>query len=134
MTPIDSVGLLIATLLGALVASALGWLDSDTPFQPKKFYPSLIRGAIAAAIAYAIAYTGFVGEVNLFTYLGVFFAGGGWDALGNRASGIIKPDKDSTTDTAPSTETTTSVPTAIHTSKILLTLKYHFFRLLPYVI
>jgi hypothetical protein len=90
MNGIETVILFLATVLGAVTTSALGWLDSNTPFDARKFIPSLIRGIIAAIIVYISAYAGYVGTVNFFTYLAAYLAGGGFDTVINRLSGIVQ--------------------------------------------
>ena len=89
MTPLDAFLLLIATILGAVTTSVLGWLDSNNPFNVRQFVPGLIRGIIASIIVFIAGYEGFVGEITLFTYLGAFLAGGGFDTIGNRLAGIL---------------------------------------------
>jgi hypothetical protein len=88
MTSIELLFLFLATVFGAVVTSGLGWLDSGTPFELRKFVPGLIRGIIAAIIVFVASYSGFVGEISLFTYLGAFLAGGGFDTMVNRLTGI----------------------------------------------
>ena len=80
--------LFLATVLGAVTTSGLGWLDSGDAFDARRFVPGLIRGIIAAVIVFIASYQGFVGEINLFTYLAAFLAGGGFDVVVNRLAGI----------------------------------------------
>ena len=96
MTEIEILILFIATILGAITTSGLGWLDSGTHFNARKFIPGLIRGIIAAILVFIAQYTGFIGDVTLFTYLGAYLAGGGFDVLGNRLAGIAKAANTST--------------------------------------
>ncbi len=91
MIDLGLIGMFVATLLGALIASVLGWLDSGTPFEASKFIPSLIRGLIAAAVVFVSTYAGFVGEVTVYTIITAFLTGGGFDVLINRISGIVRP-------------------------------------------
>ena len=94
MTGIETFLLLLATVLGAVVTSALGWLDdkdasgNPLPFDVRKFIPSFVRGIIAAIVVFIASYEGFLGDVTLFTYLGAFLAGGGFDVMVNRGAGI----------------------------------------------
>jgi hypothetical protein len=81
--------LLVATIAGALIDAVLGWKDAGNPFDFAKFWPSIVRAVIAALIVFTATYTGFVGEVNIFTYIAAFLIGIGVDASGNRVAGII---------------------------------------------
>jgi hypothetical protein len=81
--------LLVATIAGALVSAVLGWKDTETPFDFAKFWPSIVRAGISALIIFTATYTGFVGDVNIFTYIAAFLIGIGVDASGNRVAGII---------------------------------------------
>ena len=86
------IGLLLATILGALVQSILGWQDSQQKFDFSRYWPSMIRAVISGIIIFIGAYSGFVGEANIFTYLIAFLTGMGVDAAGNRLAGIIRKD------------------------------------------
>ena len=88
MTDIEMLILFLATVLGAIVTSTLGWLDSGTAFDARKFIPGVVRGIIAAILIFIASYEGFLGEVTLFTYLGAFLAGGGFDTIVNRLTGL----------------------------------------------
>lgn len=83
--------LLAVTVLGSLTSWYLGWKDKETtePFVLDKAIPSLIRAGIAALIVFIATYTGFLGEVSIFTYCLAYLAGMGLDAGGNRLSGAI---------------------------------------------
>ena len=84
------VGLLVATVVGALLQSILGWKDvaGDIPFDFGRYWPSLVRAAISAIVIFVGVYSGYVGEANLVTYLLAFLTGMGIDAAGNRLAGI----------------------------------------------
>lgn len=88
-TDLQLLGLLIATLLGALTSAGLGWADAGGAFDLRKFLPSVGRGIIAAVGIFIATYTGFTGEVTLFTCLGAFGIGLGFDAGWNRLAGAI---------------------------------------------
>lgn len=90
MTELEILILFFATIFGAITTSGLGWADSGASFAARKFIPGLIRGAIAAAGVFAVQYSGYIGDVNLFTYIGAYFAGGGFDVIGNRGAGVIQ--------------------------------------------
>lgn len=89
MAETDMILLFAVTILGAITTSGLGWADSGKPFNARKFIPGLIRGAIAAAGVFAAQYSGYIGDVNPFTYIFAFFAGGGFDVVVNRGAGIL---------------------------------------------
>lgn len=93
---IDLIGLLIATVVGAIISAVLGWQDNvpnqSTPnkFDINKFWPSIVRAIISALAIFAATYTGFVGDVTIFTYILAFLAGAGIDSAGNKIQGIIQ--------------------------------------------
>jgi len=75
----------LAALLGGLVAALLGWLESNEPFNTRKFGGSAIR-ALIAGILFAVGYqlSGTFGLLDLFY---AFLGGAGVDVLGNRVAG-----------------------------------------------
>ena len=75
----------MAALFGGLVAALLGWLESNEPFNPRKFGGSAIR-ALIAGIIFAVGYqlSGTAGLLDLFY---AFLGGAGVDVLGNRVAG-----------------------------------------------
>jgi hypothetical protein len=81
--------LFLATVVGALTTSVLGWLDTGNPFDARKFAPGVIRGIVAAIVVFIASYEGFLGEVTMFTYLAAFIAGMAVDVAGNRIAGIL---------------------------------------------
>ena len=90
MTDIQLLLLLISAMLGAIVSSVLGWAESEDAFNKRKFVPSLIRGAIAAAaVLVGTSYVS-IESVTLIVYILVFLAGMGFDAGGNRLSGALR--------------------------------------------
>jgi len=78
----------VAAFIGGIVASLLGWFDSQEPFVARKFGASLVR-ALVAAIGFAAAYqyTNGLAPIDLAI---AFLGGAGVDVLGNRISGSIK--------------------------------------------
>jgi len=74
----------LAALLGGLAAAFAGWLESNEPFNQRKFGSSAIRALIAGAV-FAAGYelSGSVGMLDLFY---AFLGGAGVDVLGNRIS------------------------------------------------
>jgi len=73
---------------GAIISALLGWLDSEEPFDARKFGASLVR-AFIAAVSFAIGYS----YVNYITPidLGIaFLAGAGVDSVLHRASGTVR--------------------------------------------
>jgi len=81
----DRLYIALAALVGGLVAALLGWLESNEPFNPRKFGGSAIR-ALFAAVIFAIGYhlSDAVGILDLFY---AFLGGAGVDVLGNRIAG-----------------------------------------------
>ena len=77
----------MAALLGGLVAALLGWLESNEPFNTRKFGGSAIR-ALIAGILFAVGYqlSGTLGLLDLFY---AFLGGAGVDVLGNRIAGKL---------------------------------------------
>ena len=78
----------VLAFAGGVVAATLGWLDSQEPFNVRKYSASTIRALVAAvALAVAYSYTNGLSPIDL----GIAFIGGsGADVLGNRISGAIK--------------------------------------------
>jgi hypothetical protein len=74
----------LAALLGGLAAAFAGWLESNEPFNQRKFGSSAIRALIAGAV-FAAGYelSGSIGMLDLFY---AFLGGAGVDVLGNRIS------------------------------------------------
>ena len=81
----DRLYVALAALLGGLAAALIGWLDSNEPFNPRKFGGSAIRSLIAGII-FAVGYhlSGTVVMLDLFY---AFLGGAGVDVLGNRIAG-----------------------------------------------
>ena len=90
MTEIELLILFLATILGAVTTSGLGWLDSGETFNARKYIPGVIRGVVAAIIVFIPASTGYLGaDIGLPVILGAFVAGMGVDVAGNRLAGIL---------------------------------------------
>ena len=90
MIEIELLVLFIATVLGAVTTSGLGWLDSGTDFNARQFIPGVMRGIVAAIIVFIPASTGYLGStLGLVAILGAFVAGMGVDVAGNRIAGIL---------------------------------------------
>ncbi len=81
----DRLYVALVALLGGLVAAWLGWLESNEPFNPRKFSGSAIR-ALIAAVVFAVGYH-LQGPVNMLDLFYAFLGGAGVDVLGNRAAG-----------------------------------------------
>ena len=81
----DRLYVALVALLGGLAAALVGWLDSNEPFNPRKFGGSAIRALIAGVI-FAVGYhlSGPAGILDLFY---AFLGGAGVDVLGNRIAG-----------------------------------------------
>ena len=93
---LELIGLLIATVVGAIISSFLGWQDSvdnsatPNPFKWSKFWPSIVRAIISALTIFGATYSGYVGGVTIFTYILAFLAGAGIDSAGNKISGVLQ--------------------------------------------
>jgi len=77
----------LAALVGGLVAALVGWLESNEPFDSRKFGGSAIR-AVVASIIFAAGYqlSNSVAVLDLFY---AFLGGAGLDVLGNRIAGKL---------------------------------------------
>ena len=84
----DRILIALMALGGGLLAALLGWLDSNEPFEPRKFGGSAIRSLVAAvvfAVGYQLSHTP-VMVLDLFI---AFLGGAGVDAIGNRIAGKL---------------------------------------------
>ena len=81
----DRLYVALAALLGGVVAALLGWLESNEPFNPRKFGGSAIR-ALLAAVVFAVGYH-LQASVSMLDLFYAFLGGAGVDVLGNRAAG-----------------------------------------------
>jgi hypothetical protein len=78
----------LAAFAGGIVAAVLGYLDSETPFQLKKFLASVGRALVAGALfAARYSYSDGITPVEIAI---AFVTGAGFDVLGNRGIGAIK--------------------------------------------
>jgi len=86
-TPIEIVGLVALSILGAALGSALGWLESGEAFAPRKFLATLIRGIIAGLVFVL----GFQTKEAIvwWDFVSVFIGGAGFDALLKRGQGVL---------------------------------------------
>lgn len=89
MTDIELLLLVIAAFAGSIVDSLLGWADSGGAWEPRKFLPSAIRGAISAVVVVLGTIYAYEGPIGLLLYLLAFFTGMGIDAGWNRLAGAI---------------------------------------------
>jgi hypothetical protein len=78
----------LAAFAGGVVSAVLGFLDSGSAFQLKKFLPSLLRALVAAAV-FAVGYS-YNDGITPLEIGSAFIAGAGIDILGNRGAGVIK--------------------------------------------
>ena len=72
--------MLLIALFGGIASGVLGWLESDEPFNPRKFAGTIMRSLFSAGVAF-LAFADIVNP-NVFTYVMVFLAGAGIDYLG----------------------------------------------------
>lgn len=73
----------IAATLGGLASAILGWLDSQEPFNSRKFIKSLIVSLIAG-VGISIGYS-FSDGATVRDFFLAFLSGAGFDVLTNRA-------------------------------------------------
>lgn len=78
----------LAAFTGGVVSAVLGYLDSGSSFQLKKFISSLLRAMVAAAV-FAVGYS-YSDGITPLEIGSAFIAGAGIDVLGNRGAGAIK--------------------------------------------
>jgi hypothetical protein len=79
----DMIYVVLSALAGGLFSALVGWLESNEPFDPRKFGGSVIRSLIAAvifAVGYQFAHT----TVTALDFFYAFLGGAGVDVLGNR--------------------------------------------------
>jgi hypothetical protein len=81
----DKIWIAIAALLGGLAAAGLGWLESQEPFDPRKFGGSVVRSLLAAVI-FAVGYS-FSDSIGVLDLLAAILGGAGVDVIGNRIAG-----------------------------------------------
>ncbi len=90
MTDIELLLLLILTIVGTILSAVLGWAESGSPFNARKFWPSVARAAISAAVVFVGVNYGHTGPVTLLIYILAFLTGMGIDAGGNRLAGTLR--------------------------------------------
>ncbi len=78
----------LAAFGGGIASGTMGWLESGSVFEGRKFTASIIRALVAGG-AFAIGYT-LVGGVTIMDIIIAFVAGAGVDVLGNRIAGSVK--------------------------------------------
>ncbi len=83
----DRLYIALAALCGGLVAALVGWLESNEPFDRRKFGGSAIRALIAAAV-FAAGYE-LSSPLVILDLFFAFLGGAGVDVLGNRIAGKL---------------------------------------------
>lgn len=92
----DLIFIALAATIGAVIAGLLGWFGSGEVFNPRKFWPTILRAVIAGGIV-AVSYP-LIQTLGLWTGLiGAFLTGAGVDVLGNRLAGSIVATSPTTT-------------------------------------
>ena len=81
----------LAAFLGGLLSSVMGWMDSGEPFDPRKFFKSLMA-ALIAGMSFATIYS-FSNGITPKDILLAILGGAGVDGLSNRAIGALTPKK-----------------------------------------
>jgi len=92
LTNIQVIGIVVASVIGAIGTGLLGFLESDEPFNIRKFASNIIRGGIGGAFS-AFGFST-VETVNPWTYLAAFLIGAGFDVYGKRGAGVILGKKE----------------------------------------
>lgn len=78
----------LAAFFGGIAAALLGWSEQGTPWDTKKFIPSLIRSLVGGvAIAVAMDYSGLTSLAAMMFM--AFLSGVGVEVGGNRVAGAI---------------------------------------------
>lgn len=83
----DIILVALAAFIGGVLSAILGWLDSQEPFNPRKFAKSL-GFALVAGLGFAVAYN-FSDGVTIRDLITAFLGGAGWDAVTNRFIGSV---------------------------------------------
>ena len=73
---------------GGILTALLGWLDSQEPFNARKFGRSMVA-AILSGIGYALAYSA-VDVVGMRDILTAILGGAGVDVISNRVLGTVR--------------------------------------------
>ena len=84
----DRILIALMALGGGLLAALLGWLDSNEPFEPRKFGGSAIR-SLVAAVVFAVGYQLVQVQITVLDLFLAFLVGAGVDAIGNRIAGKL---------------------------------------------
>ena len=77
----------LAAFVGGIIAALAGWLETQEPFNLRKFGSSIAR-ALLAAVGVAIAYS-YANNLSALDIAMALLAGAGVDVLGNRVAGAI---------------------------------------------
>ena len=77
----------VAAFLGGIIAALAGWLETQDPFNPRKFAASVTR-ALVSAIVIAVVYS-YANGLSAIDIAMALLAGAGVDVLGNRVAGAI---------------------------------------------
>lgn len=77
----------LVAFLGGITTALLGWSESSTPWNWKKFSSSVIRSLVGGvAISAAMNYSGATAPI---IYMLAFLSGAGVEVGGNRIAGAI---------------------------------------------
>ena len=87
--------LILSGFVGTLIAIALGWSESQEPFDAKKFISSLIRGTIGIVI-YIIGAYAMLPQITIWDYVAVALFAAGFDAVVKRGQGARRSSKERT--------------------------------------
>ena len=79
--------LVLLSVVGAIIAAVLGWVESGEPFDQRKFLASVFRAVLAGLFA-ALVFQD-IENITLWTFVVALLYGAGFDVLGHRAAGAI---------------------------------------------
>ena len=99
LSDMNTILVIVVTIVGALVSATLGWIDSGEDFVGRKFASSIIH-AILAAIIFAVGSYTTLASIGTWDFFVAFLGGAGIDVLGNRLEGFV------------STKSKTAIPAA----------------------
>lgn len=88
VTDLQILAISLLSVLGAVTTATLGWLESDEPFNPRKYVASLLRATIAGLIT-ALGFST-VTTIDAWDYIVAYLAGAGVDVFGHRIAGNLR--------------------------------------------
>jgi hypothetical protein len=89
MLPLEMIAVAVLATIGAIFASALGWLETTDPFDGRKFAASAIRGSFGALVLVLTTLIDPAIPATVLTYLAALLAGAGFDVLIKRGYSVV---------------------------------------------